>query len=145
MSNLMSATRRSILAGGAAIAAVPLLAVVPAFAAATSAPANTSAIGILWAQAETARLELAVYASQIRAAHIRTGLPGWMHVAGRANELGNRRYDLLVAMLKCEATTKDDLAILAKVTVDDDMVHGPKQWAHGRFDVAAMGYHSRAA
>ena len=66
-------------------------------------------------------------------------------MAGRANSLGNRRYDLLVAMLKCEPTTKDDLALLAKVTTDDDMVHGPRQWAHGRFDLAAMQVHSRAA
>ena len=144
MSNVISATRRSILAGGAAIAAVPLLAAVPAFAGATT-PASSSAIAVLWAQAEKARLQLAVYAAQIKAAHIRTGLPGWMHVAGRANELGSHRYDLLVAILKCEATSQDDLAIVGKVTTDHDMVNGPKSWAHGRFDVAAMNFHSRAA
>ena len=140
MTNRFSTTRRMVLGGVAAIAAVPLMAAVPAFAA----PGNTSAIGVLWAQAETVRQELMPYAEKIAAAHARTGLPGWMHVAGRANTLGSHRYDLMVAMLKCEAVSKDDLALLAKVTVDHDMVNGPKSWAHGRFDLASVQVHSRA-
>ena len=75
-------------------------------------------------------------------AHARTGLPGWMHVAGKANELGNRRYHLLVRVLISQPKSQDDLALIAKAVNDTDMQNGPKSWAHAQFDRAANGYHA---
>ena len=147
MTNKFSTTRRHVLTGGAALAAIPLAAM-PMMAAAPAFAGNgtkLSTIAKLWAQAEALRMEMRASAPQIAAAHARTGLPGWMHVAGRANNLGHRRYDVLVGMLKSRATSKDDLALIALATNDHDMQHGPKSWAHSQFDRAARDYHVSAA
>lgn len=140
MTETFSTTRRAVLTGTAAIAATPAFASVSALIQPGRAAART-AVARLWAQAEAIQAEMAPYARQIATAHARTGLPGWMHVAGKANELGNKRYDLVVRVLLSQATSQDDLAISSKATNDADMHLGPRSWAHAEFDRASREFH----
>ena len=137
-------TRRAVLAGGAAIAAAPLAASLPAFAASTASGEAATPVALLWAQAESLKARLAAHAEEIAANAARTGLPGWMHARGAANALGNQRYEAIVAILNGRARSVGDLAILAKATGDADMRQGPASWAHARFDEAARVYHMAA-
>ena len=140
MTKSLATTRRAVLAGGAALATLPVFAALPTMALSGSATATETAK--LWAQAEAVRAQLHPFAETIAAAHARTGLPGWMHVAGKANELGNRRYHLLVRVLGSQPKSQDDLALIAQTVNDTDMQNGPKSWAHAQFDRAANGYHA---
>ena len=134
-------TRRHILAGGAALAASPVLAAVPAFAAPA---AKSSVIAQLWAKAEALKGQMLAHGAEIARGAQRSGLPGWMVASGPANALGNSRYDTLVRILQSKPAGLDDLAIVGKATVDHDMQNGPKSWAHAQFDCAARNCHSAA-
>ena len=144
MTSTFDTTRRTLLAGGAALAAVPLMAAVPAMASATVSGQTASAIGKLWVEAESLAAQMHVHGDGIAATSARTGLPGWMHFRGEVNALGNKRYETLVRILNAKAATLDDLSIQAKATSDADMQLGPKSWAHAQFDRAARDYHMAA-
>ena len=144
MTSKMTTTRRSVLTGGAAIAAVPLAAALPAFAAATATGQGATPIARLWAQAESLTAQMAPHAAGIAANTARTGLPGWMHYRGDVNALGNRRYETIVGILNGKPQNQNDLVIVAKAIADADIQLGPKSWAHARFDQAARDYHMAA-
>ena len=141
MTSLMKATRRTVLAGTAAAAAAPALSLVPA-AASTG---GQSRIARLWAEAEAIKAQMAVHAREIAAMSELTGLAGWMRLGGAANELGNRRYQALIAMIRATPASLDDLALIARATKEDDIrFNGPAAWSHGEFDRAARAYHMSA-
>ena len=140
MTSFMKATRRTVLAGTAAAAAAPALSLVPA--ASTGAPTR---IARLWAEAEAIKAQMAVHAREIAAMSELTGLAGWMRLGGAANELGNRRYQALIAMIRATPASLDDLALIARATKEDDIrFNGPAAWSHGEFDRAAREYHMSA-
>ena len=144
MTSIFDTTRRTLLAGGAALAAVPLLAAVPALASATVSGQSGTPIGTLWTQAEGLAAQMHVHGDAIAATSARTGLPGWMHFRGEVNALGNKRYETLVRILNAKAATLDDLSIQARAIGDSDIQLGPKSWAHAQFDRAARDYHMAA-
>ena len=134
----ISTTRRHILVGSAALAASPVLSAVPAFAA----PAcQTSAISQLWGRAQSLSRQMLVHETELGLAAARSTLPAWMVASGKANALGNARYETIVQILRSPAASLDDLAIIGKATNDHDMQNGPKSWAHAQFDRAASDFH----
>ena len=141
MTTRLKATRRTVLAGTAAAAAAPALSLVPA-AAATP---GQSPIARLWAQAEAIKAEMSVHAEEIAAMDELTGLAGWMRLGGIANELGNRRYQALIAIIKATPASLGDLTLIARATQESDIRRdGPAAWSHGEFDRAAREYHMSA-
>ncbi len=143
MTETFRATRRSVLAAAGAVAAVPALAAVPAGLGAATA-ARQSEVARLWSQAAALTRQMLPFASQIAALAPRAGLPGWMHLSGAANDLGNRRYDTLVSILKAKPETIDDLATIASVTREHEIASGPATWARFQFDGAARDFHRAA-
>lgn len=137
----ISTTRRHILVGSAALAAAPVLSAVPAFAAPA---AQTSPISRLWDRAQSLSRQMRAHETELGLASARSTLPPWMVASGRANMLGNARYETIVQILHSPATSLDDLAIIGKATNDHDMQNGPKSWAHARFDRAASNFHGAA-
>ena len=141
----VKATRRTIIAGTAAVAAAPAVCLAPAFAA----QPGTTPIARLWARAEAAKAALAAHGREIAAMQAKTshegkaGL-GWMRLAGPANDIGHARYVALIAILKETPTNLDDLSIMARATRDEEMRHGPAAWSHSQFDRASRAYHLAA-
>ncbi len=123
-------SRRTLVAG-AAITGATLIAGAPAFAA------GTTPIAKLWADAETLRGQLAVHRDAIAAAAANGGIPGWMRLGGEANKIAEARYGKLIAILKAEPKNAQDLAIIAKVTQDNDIAEGGRAWASARLAEAA--------
>ncbi|MBL8587835.1 MAG: hypothetical protein JNK46_04845 [Methylobacteriaceae bacterium] len=118
-------TRRRALMAGAAVAA----AASPAVAAGLGAPSGDTAIGKLWAEAETLRGKLDAYAADVAAAERLGGIPGWMRLSGEAHALGQARYEALVSILKATPATADDLRLMARAAQSNDMANGPQLWA----------------
>ena len=140
MTEFMTATRRAVLAGASAVAAAPALAAVPA----SLAGARETDVSRLWKQASALKRQMQPYAADMAAMTQRAGLPGWMHLSGAANALGNRRYDTLVSILKTKPETIDDLAVIANVTKEHEIAGGPATWARFQFDAAARDFHRAA-
>lgn len=122
-------SRRLLLAGATAAVAGPALA---------AAPAGTTAIGKLWAEAETLKLQLVAHRGAIAEAAANGGIPGWMRLGGEANRIAEARYGKLVAILNTPAKTVGDLAILGKVSQDQDILNGARGWASERLASATL-------
>jgi hypothetical protein len=123
-------SRRVILAGATAVAAAPALANTPA------APATP--IARLWAEAESLKLALLRHRAAIAEAAGTGGIPGWMRLGGEANRIAEARYGKLITLLNSRPETKGDLAILAKVAQDDDILAGPRAWASEKLAAASQ-------
>jgi hypothetical protein len=130
--NTKTLSRRLLLAGATAAIAGPAL------AAASALPAGTTTIGKLWAEAETLKLQLVAHRGAIAEAAANGGIPGWMRLGGEANRIAEARYGKLVAILNTPAKTTDDLAILGKVTQDQDILNGARGWASERLASATL-------
>lgn len=126
-------SRRLIVAGSAAVVAGPAL-------AAGSALSGTSTIAKLWAEAQTLGTQLNAHRGLIAeaAARAKDGVPGWMRLGGEANRIAEQRYGKLIAILKETPKNAGDLAIFAKVSVDQDVTSGARAWAGERLAAAAM-------
>jgi hypothetical protein len=145
----ISTTRRALLAGAAA-SLVPVVAGMPASAAQPivvkpGGPAAMTTISRLWGEAQSLEREMSAFAAEMAEGRRRNGLPGWMSARGCVNDLGNRRYDALVSMLRATPETIDDLAILGEVVRQEEMRDGPASWAHHQFDRASREYHGISA
>lgn len=126
-------TRRALVAGVTVAAAAPALAAAPAMT-------GTTAIGKLWQEAEALRLSLDAHRAEIAeaAALASDGVPGWMRLAGDANRIGEARYGKLTAILRAKPEKASDLAIIAKVSQDADMLAGARGWAAERLASASL-------
>lgn len=122
-------SRRVVLAGATLAAAAA-----PAAAATATTPATP--IARLWAEAEALKLGLLRHRGAIADAAGTGGIPGWMRLGGEANRIAEARYGKLVAILKTRAEQPGDLAILARVAQDDDILAGPRAWAGERLAAA---------
>ena len=131
-------TRRALVATAGA------LAVVPAVAAAPLASSPTTTIGKLWGEAEMLRKSLDVHRGAIAAAAMNGGISGWMRLGGEANRIGEARYGRLVAILKAQPELASDLAIMGRVTLDEDMRGGSIGWAGEQLALATVGFHGAA-
>lgn len=142
----MTTTRRTILGATAAFASAPLSvfaatgATAPASApvAAAAAPVLSGDIRRLWDEVIDLSIRMNAHAQETASVERGTGLPGWMYVSGEANDLGNARYDRLVAILKAEPTTSEDVAIIARAATHADIAAGPASFAGQRLAMAAM-------
>lgn len=117
------------------VAGAPLALAMPALAA---APQAETPIARLWAEAETLKTRLAGHRAAIAEASQAGGIPGWMRLSGEANTLAEARYSKLVAILRTEARTRGDVAILARVSRDEDILAGPRAWAAERLAEASL-------
>ena len=124
-----SLTRRSAFAGAAALSLVPAVA---------SAKAHQTPIGALWSEVEALTSRLASHHVEIAAAAQTGGISGWMRLGGEANALGGQRYGKLMAILHSKPENQADLAILARVVLDDEMQNGAKGYAAERFAAATI-------
>lgn len=143
----MTTTRRTILGATAALAAAPLSAFaatspvsapVVAPVAAAAAPALSGDIRRLWDEVIDLSIRMNAHVQETASAERGTGLPGWMYVSGPANDLGNARYDRLVAILKAEPTSSEDISIMARAATHADIAAGPASFASQRLAMAAM-------
>jgi hypothetical protein len=123
------------------VAGMPAVAGLPIVAKSERSGAMTP-ICRLWGEAQSLQQAMSVFSAEMAVGRQRNGLPGWMSAGGAVNELGNRRYDALVSMLKGTAQTIDDLAILGEAVRQEEMRDGPASWAHRQFDRAARKYYS---
>ena len=139
MTETMTATRRTVLAGAGALAAAPALAAVPG----GLAGGRETEVARLWREAAALQGQMQPYAGEMAAMSAR-GLPGWMRLAGAANDLGDRRYGKLIAILKAKPESLNDLAIMAAANRDADIAGGPATWARFQFDAAARDFHRAA-
>jgi hypothetical protein len=131
-------TRRGLVAaaGGAAIAStVPV-----ATANATAIRADSTPIRALWSEAEALRARLDIHRVAIASAAESGGISGWMRLGGEANALGEERYAKLIAIMNSEPAAQADLAIMARVTLDDDVRRGAFNWAGEQLARAVAGF-----
>jgi hypothetical protein len=124
-----SLTRRSAFAGAAALTIVPVVA---------SARSPETVIGKLWSEAEALNARLDAYRAEITAAAQTGGISGWMRLGGEANTLGGQRYAKLMAILHVKPENQNDLAILARVVLDDEISNGAKGYAADQFARATL-------
>jgi hypothetical protein len=124
-----SLTRRSAFAGAAALTVVPVVAL---------ARSAETAIGKLWSEAEVLNTRLDAYRAEITAAAQNGGISGWMRLGGEANTLGGQRYAKLMAILHVKPENQNDLAILARVVLDDEISNGAKGYAADQFARATI-------
>jgi hypothetical protein len=124
-----SLTRRSAFAGAAALTIVPVVA---------SARSPETFIGKLWSEAEALNARLDAYRAEITAAAQTGGISGWMRLGGEANTLGGQRYAKLMAILHVRPENQNDLAILARVVLDDEISNGAKGYAADQFARATL-------
>jgi hypothetical protein len=122
-------TRRTAFAGAAALSIVPV---------AASASAKQTAIGALWHDAEMLGAKLDAYRAEIAAAAQNGGIAGWMRLGGEANALGGQRYGKLMAILHAKPETQGDLAVIARVVLDDEIQNSAKGYAADRFAKATI-------
>jgi hypothetical protein len=127
-------TRRTAFAG-TALAGAAVLALVPV---AASAATKQTAIGNLWAEAEAINVKLNGYRAQIAASAETGGISGWMRLGGEANTLGGQRYAKLMGILHAAPETQSDLAIMARVVLDEEIQNGAKGYAAERFATATI-------
>lgn len=132
-------TRRRALMAGAAVAA----AAGPAAAAGLASGAGDTAIGKLWAQAESLRGKLDAWSAEIAAAERQGGIPGWMRLSGEANAVGEARYQALVQILKTTPKSAADLRLMARAAQDRDIADGPRLWAVAQTRAALDGFAAR--
>lgn len=126
-----SLSRRALVTGVTLAVVTPALAAMPASIGITP-------ISKLWAEAQSLASELASHRAAISEAASMGGIPGWMRLGGEANRIAEARYGKLVAILNTPAMTAGDLAILGKVSMDDDIANGARAWASERLASAAM-------
>jgi hypothetical protein len=131
-----SLTRRSAFAGAAALTLVPVVA---------SAESAETAIGKLWSEAEVLNARLDAYRAEITAVAQNGGISGWMRLGGEANTLGGQRYAKLMAILHVKPENQNDLAILARVVLDDEISNGAKGYAADQFARAAIALNEAVA
>jgi hypothetical protein len=126
-------SRRALVAGVTVAAAAPALAAAPLLSGRT-------AIGQLWTEAEALRVSLDAHRAEIAQVATRAGdgVPGWMRLAGEANRIGEARYGKLVAILNAKPEKASDLAIIAKVSQDVDLLAGARGWAAERLASASL-------
>ena len=138
----ISFTRRYMVAATSAALAQPAVTLMSCPAAAKDV-ATATKIGKLWSDAEALQDQMAPYAEVAATLGGRAGLPSWMHLSGTVNQLGHRRYDTLVTILKTPPASLDDLAIMGAATREPEFRNGPASWAHSQFDEAAKTFHRR--
>lgn len=131
-------SRRVLLAGATVAVAAPALATTSALATPPAAPVGTTTIGKLWAEAEALKLQLLAHRGAIAEAAANGGIPGWMRLGGEANRIAEQRYGKLVAILNTPAKTSGDLAVLGKVSQDNDILNGARAWASERLASATI-------
>jgi hypothetical protein len=131
-----SLTRRTAFVGAATLAFVPAVAV---------ATTRQTIIGKLWADAEDLNIKISAYRNEIAAAAHNGGISGWMRLGGEANTLGGLRYARLMAILNAKPETPADLAIMARVVLDDEIHNGAKSYAADQFAKATVGLLSNVA
>jgi hypothetical protein len=124
-----SLTRRTAFAGAAALTVVP---------AAAFAKTWPTAIGALWNEAEALNARLASFRAEIAAAAENGGISGWMR-------LGGQRYARLMAILHARPETQSDLAIMARVVLDDEIGNGAKGYAADQFARATLALADQVA
>jgi len=137
-------SRRGMLGGALAFGLAPMLVPGAPPPHALAAAAESTPVARLWARAQALKAQMAPFAARIEAACRNGGTPGWMRLTGKANALGEARYNILIAILKSSPGTIDDLAIIARAAGDADIHGGPRAWAHGEFDRAASAFHRAA-
>lgn len=120
-------TRRTLIAGVAALASVP--------AVAATRDAETP-IARLWGEAESLKSRLGELVTVAEG----DSVPRWMRTKGEANVLGNRRYETLVTLLTQDAKTAGDLGLMARTTAESEIVNGPRAWAHERLAAATLAF-----
>ncbi len=137
-------SRRLLVAGAGALAAVPAMAAAPKAKTAsfTEKATPATAIETLWQEAETLRVRLGAHRDAIAEAASSGGIAGWMRLGGEANRLGEARYAKLVAILKARPESPSDLAILARVTLDEDVRGGAHGWAADQLALATISLHA---
>jgi hypothetical protein len=122
-------TRRTAFAGAAA------LTIVPAVASATTKPTT---IGALWNEAGALGTKLESFRAEIAASAQNGGISGWMRLGGEANTLGGQRYGKLMAILHAKPETNSDLAVMARVILDDEIQNSAKGYAAEQFAKATI-------
>jgi hypothetical protein len=132
----LSLSRRSAFFGAAALSLVPVVA---------TAKTKQTAIGALWADAEALKAKIASYRGEIAAAAHNGGISGWMRLGGEANVLGGMRYARLMAILNAKPESQADLAIMARVILDDEIHNGAKSYAADQFAKATLEFASNVA
>lgn len=120
-------SRRVVMAGVALGLAAPAIAATP----------ETTTIGRFWAEAETLRAKLTRHRGEIARA-AQGGIPGWMRLSGEVNGIAEARYGKLIAILNAKPEKASDLAIIAKVSQDSDILEGGRAWAAERLAQASL-------
>lgn len=126
----LKTTRRTMIAGVAALASVPAVA---------GTPAETP-VSRLWAEAESLKARLGPLVAVAEG----DSVPRWMREKGEANVIGNRRYETLVTLLNQDARSSGDLGLMARTTAESEIVNGPRAWAHERLAAATQAFHAVA-
>jgi hypothetical protein len=131
MTEKTTLSRRALVAGSAMLAAGPALA---------ATPVGPTPIARLWTEAQNLASQLSAHRGAITAAASRTGAttPGWMRLGGEANAMAEARYGKLVAILKETPKNQGDLAIIAKVSQDQDIQMGARLWASEKLASATL-------
>lgn len=130
----LKTTRRTMIAGVAALASVPVS------GAALAATRGETAVARLWGEAESLKARLGTLVNVAAGDTV----PGWMREKGEASVIGNRRYETLVTLLNQDAKTAGDLGLMARTTAESEIVNGPRQWAHERLAAATQAFHAVA-
>ncbi len=130
-----SLTRRTAFVGAAALSLVPVVASAKTLG---SIKARETAIGTLWNEAEMLNTRLNRFRAEITAAAETGGISGWMRLGGEANTLGGQRYARLMAILHASPENQADLAIMARVVLDEEIGNGAKGYAADQFARATL-------
>jgi hypothetical protein len=132
-----SLSRRTAFVGAAALTLVPIVA--------AAGTAKQTTIAKLWADAEDLHVKISAYRSEIAAAAHNGGISGWMRLGGEANALGGLRYARLMAILNGKPENQADLAIMARVVLDEEIHNGAKGYAADQFAKATIGLNASVA
>lgn len=137
----LATTRRTLLGAAVAVAAVPAAFAAPSAATpmatvVPAAPVASGSVRALWDEVVNLTIRMGAHADALGKANPATGLPGWMYVSGEANDLGNARYDALVAILKAAPASAEDLDIMTRAASHCDIVQGPVSFANQRVAMA---------
>ena len=106
---------------------------------------STTPISTLWNEAQTLRKMLDVHRDAIASAAQNGGISGWMRLGGEANRIGEARYGKLVAILNARPETANDLAIMGRTALEDDMRSGSFGWAGEQVAQAVVTFHGNMA
>jgi hypothetical protein len=139
-------SRRAVVAGAVtAVIAAPSLAIAAAPATAAEPAAVVTPVARLWSMAEALGQRMAALNDEITQAARNGGISGWMRTGGEANELGHRRYETLVSILKETPRSNHDLALMGRAAQDSEMLNGPAGWASQQLAAAVVGFHGTRA